>query len=141
MNLKSGISLEGFPIDYVFIGSCTNARISDLRDAARILNGRKVKDNVVALAVPGSRQVKIQAEKEGLDRVFKESGFQWRWSGCSACIAMNDDKIPAGKYCVSTSNRNYEGRQGPGARTFLASPITAAASAIEGKITDPRKYL
>jgi len=141
MNLKSGISLEGFPIDYVFIGSCTNARISDLRDAAKILKGKKVKDNVVALAVPGSRQVKIQAENEGLDKVFKEAGFQWRWSGCSACIAMNDDKIPAGKYCVSTSNRNYEGRQGPGARTFLASPITAAACAIEGKIADVRKYL
>lgn len=141
MNLKSGISLEGFPIDYVFIGSCTNARISDLRDAAKILKGKKVKDNIVALAVPGSRQVKIQAENEGLDRIFKEAGFQWRWSGCSACIAMNDDKIPPGKYCVSTSNRNYEGRQGPGARTFLASPITAAACAIEGRITDPRKYL
>ena len=141
MNLKSGISLEGFPIDYVFIGSCTNARISDLRDAAKILKGKKVKDNVVALAVPGSRQVKIQAENEGLDKVFKEAGFQWRWSGCSACIAMNDDKIPAGKYCVSTSNRNYEGRQGPGARTFLASPIMAAAAAIEGKIVDVRKFL
>lgn len=141
MNLKEGMQLEDFPIDYVFIGSCTNARISDLRDAARIAKGRKVKRNVVAWVVPGSRNVKRQAEKEGLDRIFKEAGFSWRWSGCSACIAMNDDKVPAGKYCVSTSNRNYEGRQGPGARTFLASPIMAAAAAIEGRITDVRKYL
>lgn len=141
MNLKSGMSLSGFPIDYVFIGSCTNARISDLREAAKIIKGRKVKDNIVALVVPGSRQVKLTAEKEGLDRIFKDAGFQWRWSGCSACIAMNDDKIPPGKYCVSTSNRNYEGRQGLGARTFLASPVMAAAAAIEGRITDVRKYL
>lgn len=141
MHLKPKMSLEGFPIDYVFIGSCTNARISDLREAAQIVKGKKVKDGVVALVVPGSRHVKKQAEQEGLDRIFTEAGFEWRWSGCSACIAMNDDKIPAGKYCVSTSNRNYEGRQGPGSRTFLASPITAAACAIEGKITDVRKYL
>ncbi len=141
MNLKSGMTLEGFPIDYVFIGSCTNARISDLREAAEIIRGKKVGKNVIALVVPGSRQIKLQAEIEGLDKIFKEAGFQWRWSGCSACIAMNEDKIPAGKYCLSTSNRNYEGRQGPGARTFLASPIMAAAAAIEGKITDVRKYL
>lgn len=141
MHLKSGKTLEGFLIDYVFIGSCTNARISDLREAAKIIKGKKVKDSVVALVVPGSRQVKFQAEKEGLDKIFQDAGWQWRWSGCSACIAMNDDKIPPGKYCVSTSNRNYEGRQGPGARTFLASPIMAAAAAIEGKITDVRKYL
>ena len=141
MNLKPGITLLGFPIDYVFIGSCTNARISDLQEAAKIIKGKRVKDNVVALVVPGSRQVKLQAEKEGLDKIFKEAGFQWRFSGCSACLAMNDDKIPPGKYCVSTSNRNYEGRQGPGARTFLASPIMAAAAAIEGKITDVRNYL
>ena len=141
MNLKPNIKLEGFPIDYVFIGSCTNARLSDLREAAKIIQGKKVNSNIRAFVVPGSRQVKIQAEKEGIDRIFKDAGFEWRWSGCSACIAMNDDKIPPGKYCVSTSNRNYEGRQGPGARTFLASPITAAASAIEGRITDPRNYL
>jgi len=140
MNLKPATKLEGHPIDYVFIGSCTNARISDLREAATVVKGKKVKDSVVALVVPGSRQVKLQAEKEGLDRIFTEAGFQWRWSGCSACIAMNDDKVPPGKYCVSTSNRNYEGRQGPGARTFLASPITAVACAIEGKIADVRKY-
>lgn len=141
MNLKPGMTLDGFPIDYVFIGSCTNARISDLRAAAAIVKGKKVKKNVTALVVPGSRKVKAQAEKEGLDKIFSDAGFSWRWSGCSACIAMNEDKVPAGKYCVSTSNRNYEGRQGQGARTFLASPIMAAAAAIEGKITDVRKYL
>lgn len=141
MNLKPGMKLEGFPIDYVFIGSCTNARLSDLREAAKIVKGKKVKNRIQAWIVPGSRQVKSAAEKEGLDKIFKDAGFDWRWSGCSACIAMNDDKIPAGKYCVSTSNRNYEGRQGPGARTFLTSPIMAAAAAIEGKIVDVRNYL
>lgn len=141
MNLKPGMVLEGFPVDYVFIGSCTNARISDLRQAATIVKGKKVSGNVVALIVPGSRQVKLQAEKEGLDKIFRAAGFQWRFPGCSACIAMNEDKIPSGKYCVSTSNRNYEGRQGPGSRTFLVSPVTAAACALEGKITDVRKFL
>lgn len=141
MHLKSGMKLEGFPIDYVFIGSCTNARLSDLKEVAKIIKGKKVKNGIHAWVVPGSRQVKFAAEKEGLDRIFKDAGFEWRWSGCSACIAMNDDKIPPGKYCISTSNRNYEGRQGPGARTFLASPIMAAAAAIEGRITDVRKYL
>lgn len=141
MDLRPGTKLEGKTIDYVFIGSCTNARISDLRDASNIIKGKKVKDGIVALVVPGSRQVKLQAEKEGLDKIYTDAGFLWRWSGCSACIAMNDDKVPPGKYCVSTSNRNYEGRQGPGARTFLASPITAAACAIEGRIADVRKYL
>lgn len=141
MNLKPGMTLAGFPIDYVFIGSCTNARISDLREAAKMVKGKKVSHDVVALVVPGSRQVKLQAEEEGLDKIFLDAGFQWRWSGCSACIAMNDDKVPPGKYCVSTSNRNYEGRQGPGARTFLASPIMAAAAAIEGKIVDVREYV
>lgn len=141
MNLKPGMTLEGFPIDYVFIGSCTNARISDLRDAAHIVKGRKVKRNIIAWVVPGSRHVIKQAEEEGLDKIFINAGFEWRWSGCSACIAMNDDKIPSGKYCVSTSNRNYEGRQGPRSRTFLASPIMAAAAGIEGRITDVRKFL
>ncbi|KKS96103.1 MAG: isopropylmalate isomerase large subunit, 3-isopropylmalate/(R)-2-methylmalate dehydratase large subunit [Candidatus Gottesmanbacteria bacterium GW2011_GWA2_43_14] len=141
MNLKPSGKLEGFPIDYIFIGSCTNARISDLREAAAIIKGKKVSPEVTALVVPGSRQVKLAAEREGLDRIFTDAGFQWRWSGCSACIAMNSDRIPAGKYCVSTSNRNYEGRQGPGARTFLASPLTAAVSALEGRIADPRNYL
>jgi 3-isopropylmalate/(R)-2-methylmalate dehydratase large subunit len=141
MNLKPGMKLEGFPIDYVFIGSCTNSRISDLRDAAKIVKGKKVNDGVVALVVPGSRQIKLQAEREGLDRIFIEAGFQWRWPGCSACLAMNEDKIPAGKYCVSSSNRNYKGRQGAGSRTFLASPIMTAVAAIEGKIVDVRSYL
>lgn len=141
MNLKPGINLEGYPIDYVFIGSCSNSRISDLREAAKIIKGKKVKSGIIALVVPGSRQVKKQAEIEGLDRIFKDAGFQWRWSGCSACLGMNDDKIPPGKYCISTSNRNFQGRQGPGARTFLASPIMAAAAAIEGRITDVRNYL
>lgn len=141
MNLKAGMKLEGFPIDYVFIGSCTNSRLSDLRDAAKIVKGHKVNSNVVALVVPGSRQVKIAAEKEGLDKIFTAAGFQWRWPGCSACLGMNDDKIPPRKYCVSTSNRNFVGRQGPGARTFLASPVMAAVAAIEGKIMDVRNYL
>lgn len=141
MNLHPGQTLENFPIDYVFIGSCTNARISDLRDAAKIIKGNRIKPGIHAWIVPGSRHVKKQAEEEGLHKIFTDAGFEWRWSGCSACIAMNDDKIPAGKYCVSTSNRNYEGRQGPGARTFLASPIMAAAAAIEGKIVDVRKFL
>lgn len=141
MNLKPGMKLEGFPIDYVFIGSCTNSRLSDLQEAAKIVKGKKVKSNVVALVVPGSRQVKLAAEKEGLDKIFTDAGFQWRWSGCSACLGMNDDKIPPGKYCVSTSNRNFVGRQGPGARTFLASPIMAAAAALQGKIVDVRNYL
>lgn len=141
MNLKPGMRLQGFPIDYVFIGSCTNSRLSDLQDAARIMKGRKINSNVIALVVPGSRQVKLAAEKEGLDKIFIDAGFQWRWSGCSACLGMNDDKIPPGKYCVSTSNRNFVGRQGPEARTFLTSPIMAAAAAIEGKIADVRNYL
>ncbi len=141
MDLKPKTKLEGFPIDYVFIGSCTNARLSDLQEAAKVVKGKKVKDGVVALVVPGSREVKLQAERLGLDAVFDEAGFQWRWSGCSACIAMNDDKVPPGKYCISTSNRNYEGRQGPGSRTFLASPAMAAAAALEGRIVDVRKFL
>jgi 3-isopropylmalate/(R)-2-methylmalate dehydratase large subunit len=141
MDLEPGVPLLGHKIDMVFIGSCTNSRISDLRLAANILNGRKVAPNIRVMIVPGSQQVKQQAEAEGLHEIFKAAGAEWREAGCSACLAMNDDKVPPGKYAVSTSNRNFEGRQGPGARTFLASPITAAASAIEGAITDPRKYL
>ncbi len=141
MKLEPGMRMEGFPIDEVFIGSCTNARLSDLRAAAKIVKGKKVKDTVKAIVVPGSRAVKRAAEAEGLDRIFTQAGFSWRWSGCSACIAMNDDKVSPGNYCVSTSNRNYEGRQGPGARTILASPIMAAAAAIEGKLVDVRNYL
>ncbi len=141
MNLKPGMILKGFKIDEVFIGSCTNGRISDLREAASIAKKGKVKKGVKAIVVPGSRSVKRQAEKEGLDKIFQKAGFEWRWSGCSACLGMNDDKVAPGHYCVSTSNRNYESRQGPGARTFLASPLTAAAAAIEGKIVDVREYL
>jgi 3-isopropylmalate/(R)-2-methylmalate dehydratase large subunit len=125
----------------VFIGSCTNSRLSDLRDAARVFAGRKVAPNVRALVVPGSQQVKRQAEAEGLDRVFREAGAEWRESGCSMCLAMNDDKLLPGQYAVSTSNRNFEGRQGTGGRTFLASPLTAAAAAVTGRIADARELL
>jgi len=140
MALEAGQPLAGHPIDVVFIGSCTNSRISDLRSAARVLRGRKVKSGVRVLVVPGSYQIKQQAEAEGLDKVFKEAGAEWREAGCSMCIAMNGDFVEAGKFAVSTSNRNFEGRQGKGARTLLASPITAAASAIEGRVTDPRRF-
>jgi 3-isopropylmalate/(R)-2-methylmalate dehydratase large subunit len=122
----------------VFIGSCTNSRISDLRLAASILRDRKVSERVRVLVVPGSQQVKQQAEAEGLDRIFKDAGAEWREAGCSMCIAMNGDQLAPGEYAVSTSNRNFEGRQGKGGRTFLASPLTAAASAVTGTITDVR---
>ena len=141
MALQEGQTLIGQKIDYVFFGSCTNSRIEDFRLAATILKGRKKASHVEAILVPGSTQVFEQAKREGLDRIFADAGFELRSAGCSACLGMNEDKIPAGKYCVSTSNRNFEGRQGPGARTMLASPLTAAATAIEGVITDPRKYL
>jgi len=125
----------------VFIGSCTNARLSDLRLAASLLRGRKVAANVRLLVVPGSQQVKKQAEAEGLDRVFREAGGEWREAGCSMCIAMNGDQLRPGQYAVSTSNRNFEGRQGAGGRTFLASPLTAAASAVAGAIADAREMI
>ncbi len=128
-------------IDYVFIGSCTNGRIEDLRAAASIVKGRRKAESVQVWVVPGSMKVREEAIEEGLDKIFLEAGFEFREPGCSACLAMNDDKIPSGAFCVSTSNRNFEGRQGEGAKTLLASPITAAASAIEGKVTDPTKYL
>jgi 3-isopropylmalate/(R)-2-methylmalate dehydratase large subunit len=134
-------TLLGHPIDYVFIGSCTNSRIEDLRAVADIVRGRKKADHVTAWIVPGSKQVEAQALEEGIDKVLAAAGFELRQPGCSACLAMNEDKIPAGKYCVSTSNRNFEGRQGPGSRTLLASPVTAAAAAITGKITDVRDFL
>jgi 3-isopropylmalate/(R)-2-methylmalate dehydratase large subunit len=140
MALEPGQTLLGHPIDVVFIGSCTNSRLSDLRNAARLLRGRKVNPRVRMLVVPGSYEVKRQAEAEGLDRVFKEAGAEWREAGCSMCIAMNGDSVPAGKTSVSTSNRNFEGRQGKGARTLLASPLTAAASAVEGRVADPRRF-
>jgi 3-isopropylmalate/(R)-2-methylmalate dehydratase large subunit len=141
MGLTPGTRLAGHPIDVVFIGSCTNSRISDLRQAATILRGRKVASGVRTLVVPGSYPVKRQAEAEGLDKVFREAGAEWREPGCSMCIAMNGDEVPAGKYAVSTSNRNFEGRQGKGSRTFLSSPLTAAASAVTGRLTDVRSML
>ncbi len=141
MGFEPGERMLGKKIDYVFIGSCTNARIEDLRLVAKLVKGKKKAPNVEVWVVPGSMQVKRQAEKEGLDKIFKDAGFDWRGPGCSACLGMNDDKIPAGKYCVSTSNRNYEGRQGPGARTILASPATAAACAIKGEIADVREIM
>ena len=141
MDFKEGESLIGKPINFVFIGSCTNSRIEDFRIAADYVKGKKKADNVTAWLVPGSKQVEAQIEAEGLKMIFEEAGFQLRQPGCSACLAMNDDKIPQGEYCVSTSNRNFEGRQGQGARTILASPLTAAATAVEGKIIDITKHL
>jgi 3-isopropylmalate/(R)-2-methylmalate dehydratase large subunit len=138
MGLQPGQSLLGKKVDVVFIGSCTNSRISDLRLAASMLKGRKVADGLRLMVVPGSQDVKKQAEREGLDKIFKEAGGEWREAGCSLCIAMNGDNLLPGQYAVSTSNRNFEGRQGKGGRTFLASPITAAATAISGVVTDPR---
>lgn len=141
MGLQPGQSLLGKKVDVVFIGSCTNSRISDLRLAASLLKGRKVADGLRLMVVPGSQDVKKQAEQEGLDKIFKEAGGEWREAGCSMCISMNGDEVPAGKYCVSTSNRNFEGRQGKGSRSFLVSPLTAAATAITGKVTDVRTML
>ncbi len=141
MALRPGEALVGHPVDVVFIGSCTNGRLSDLRLAASLFNGRKVAPGVRALVVPGSMEVKTQAEAEGLDRVFKAAGAEWREPGCSMCIAMNGDQLEPGQYAVSTSNRNFEGRQGKGGRTFLASPLTAAAAALSGQVTDPRTLM
>jgi 3-isopropylmalate/(R)-2-methylmalate dehydratase large subunit len=138
MDLKPGVPLQGHPIDVVFVGSCTNSRISDLRAAAAIMKGRRVSPNVRMLVVPGSQQVKKQAEAEGLDKIFREAGADFREAGCSMCLAMNGDQLEPGEYSVSTSNRNFEGRQGKGGRTFLASPLTAAASAIKGVVADVR---
>jgi 3-isopropylmalate/(R)-2-methylmalate dehydratase large subunit len=141
MDLEPGKPLLGHPIDVVFVGSCTNSRISDLRAAARVIKGRKVNPKVRMLVVPGSQEVKRQAEAEGLDRVFREAGADFREAGCSMCLAMNGDQLEPGEYSVSTSNRNFEGRQGKGGRTFLASPLTAAASAVTGVVTDVRRLL
>jgi 3-isopropylmalate/(R)-2-methylmalate dehydratase large subunit len=141
MGLQPGQSLLGHKVDVVFIGSCTNSRISDLRLAASLLKGRKVADRTRVMVVPGSQDVKKQAEQEGLDKVFQEAGAEWREAGCSMCIAMNGDQLQPGQYAVSTSNRNFEGRQGKGGRTFLASPLTAAATAINGYVTDVRTML
>jgi 3-isopropylmalate/(R)-2-methylmalate dehydratase large subunit len=141
MELAPGQPIRAKSIDVVFIGSCTNGRIEDLRAAASVIEGRRVAPGVRMLVVPGSDQVRAQAESEGLDRVFVAAGAEWREPGCSMCIAMNEDRVPDGGFAVSTSNRNFRGRQGPGSRTFLASPETAAASAIEGRVADPRPYL
>jgi 3-isopropylmalate/(R)-2-methylmalate dehydratase large subunit len=141
MGLRPGRPLLGKKIDVVFIGSCTNSRIGDLRMAASVFSGRKVADGVRTLVVPGSHDIKKQAEAEGLDQIFIEAGAEWREPGCSMCIAMNGDNLEPGQYAVSTSNRNFEGRQGKGGRTFLASPLTAAAAAITGEVTDPRSLL
>ncbi len=141
MGFKPGMKLLGHPIDYVFIGSCTNGRIEDFRAFAQIIKGKKKAAGVTALIVPGSKKVEQQMADEGLSEVYRNAGFEVRQPGCSSCLAMNEDKIPSGKYAVSTSNRNFEGRQGPGARTLLASPLTAAAAAITGKITDPREFI
>ena len=139
MGLQPGRQLLGMPVQHIFIGSCTNSRIEDLRLVASIIKGRKKSENVDVMIVPGSQQVAAQVREEGLDKIFEAAGFRIRQPGCSACLGMNEDKIPAGEYCISTSNRNFEGRQGAGARTLLASPLTAAASAITGVVTDVRE--
>jgi 3-isopropylmalate/(R)-2-methylmalate dehydratase large subunit len=137
MGFKPGMTLAGIPIDYVFIGSCTNSRMEDLRDVANLVQGHRVAEHVTAWIVPGSTAILNEMKKEGIYDVLKSAGFEVREAGCSACLAMNEDKIPAGKLCLSTSNRNFEGRQGPGSKTILVSPITAAAGAIKGRIVHP----
>jgi 3-isopropylmalate/(R)-2-methylmalate dehydratase large subunit len=141
MGFKPGMKLLGKPVDYVFIGSCTNGRIEDFRAFATIIKGKRKAANITALIVPGSKKVEEQMISEGLVEIYENAGFEVRQPGCSSCLAMNEDKIPQGKYAVSTSNRNFEGRQGPGSRTLLASPLTAAAAAITGVITDPREFM
>jgi 3-isopropylmalate/(R)-2-methylmalate dehydratase large subunit len=141
MGLESGKPLLGLPVQHIFIGSCTNSRIEDLRQVALLVKGRKKNEHVQVMIVPGSQQVSKQVQAEGLDKIFQEAGFEIRQAGCSACLGMNEDKIPSGEYCISTSNRNFEGRQGAGARTLLASPLTAAAAAITGVVTDVRELM
>ncbi len=141
MGFEAGAAIAGAPVDYVFVGSCTNGRIEDLREVAAFLKGKQKAEHVTAWIVPGSKQVEKQAQEEGLTKILEEAGFKLRQPGCSACLAMNDDKVPEGKLAVSTSNRNFEGRQGPGSRTMLASPISAAAAAVSGVVTDPRTML
>ncbi len=141
MGLREGQTIQGLPVDQVFIGSCTNGRLEDLREAAKILKGKKVSSHVNAIVVPGSKDVRAKAEAEGLDVIFKDAGFEWRGAGCSMCLAMNEDKAGSGKYVASTSNRNFQGRQGPGARSLLMSPIMAAAAAISGHVVDVRDML
>ena len=141
MNFSEGDEMIGKPIDFVFLGSCTNGRIEDFRAFASIIKGRKKAENVTAWLVPGSHRVEAAIKEEGLLAILEEAGFRLREPGCSACLAMNDDKVPAGKLAVSTSNRNFEGRQGPGSRTLLASPLVAAAAAVTGRVTDPREMM
>jgi 3-isopropylmalate/(R)-2-methylmalate dehydratase large subunit len=141
MNFEAGSAMIGKEVNYVFVGSCTNGRIEDLRSFAKFVEGKKKAENVVAWIVPGSRQVEKQAKEEGIDKILEKAGFELRQPGCSACLAMNDDKVPESLYSVSTTNRNFEGRQGPGSRTMLASPLTAAAAAVTGKVTDPRELM
>jgi 3-isopropylmalate/(R)-2-methylmalate dehydratase large subunit len=141
MALSPGSKVQGQKIDVVFIGSCTNGRLTDLRMAAAVLQGHEIANGVRLLVVPGSEVVRAQAEAEGIDKVVRDAGGEWRYAGCSMCIAMNGDQLQPGQYAVSTSNRNFEGRQGKGGRTFLASPYTAAASAITGRVTDPREFI
>jgi 3-isopropylmalate/(R)-2-methylmalate dehydratase large subunit len=141
MHFSPGEPMAGKKVDVVFIGSCTNGRLSDLRAAAGIFRGRKAAPGVRVLVVPGSEKVRRDAEAEGLDKIFREAGAEWRYSGCSMCIAMNGDQLQPGQYAVSTSNRNFEGRQGKGGRTMLASPLTAAAAAVAGAVADPRPLL
>ena len=141
MDLEEGQPLTSIDIQHVFIGSCTNARLSDLQAAAKVVEGRKVADGVTAIVVPGSRTVKAQAEELGLDKVFIDAGFEWRDAGCSMCLAMNDDVVPTGERCASTSNRNFEGRQGAGSRTHLVSPPMAAAAAVHGHFVDVRDMM
>ena len=141
MGLQAGENILGHPVDYVFIGSCTNSRIEDLRQVAAFVKGKQKAPSVTCWVVPGSKQVEAQAREEGIDKILEAAGFQLRQPGCSACLGMNEDKIPAGKYCISTSNRNFEGRQGPNARTMLASPLMAAAAAVTGKVCDVRELV
>jgi 3-isopropylmalate/(R)-2-methylmalate dehydratase large subunit len=141
MGLQPGQPILGREVNVVFLGSCTNSRLSDLRQAAQLIKGRKVAGNVRMLVVPGSEMIRRQAEAEGLDQIFTSAGAEWRFAGCSMCIAMNGDQLEPGQYAVSTSNRNFEGRQGTGGRTFLASPLTAVASAVSGRVADPRTLL
>jgi len=138
MGLEAGQSMEGKEVQYVFLGSCTNGRIEDFRMFADFVKGKQKAPGLVVWLVPGSKQVEAQLCAEGIDKILADAGFELRQPGCSACLAMNDDKVPAGMYSVSTSNRNFEGRQGPGSRTFLASPLVAAAAAVTGRVTDPR---
>jgi 3-isopropylmalate/(R)-2-methylmalate dehydratase large subunit len=141
MGLTPGSPIKDQPVNVVFVGSCTNGRLSDLRSAAQLLRGKRIAAGLRMLVVPGSQQVKHAAEAEGLDRVFRDAGAEWRESGCSMCLGMNGDVVARGEYSLSTSNRNFEGRQGAGARTLLASPLTAAASALRGRVTDPRELM